>query len=82
MLMLKKPASNLGLNAKEAQKIMMAFEDFIDTREENKYDGETLFTQVLGIDNDLVVEIETIDGEEYQITDVWRYAAENAGKND
>ncbi|HKM30207.1 MAG TPA: hypothetical protein VJZ51_05585 [Bacilli bacterium] len=81
MLMLKKPASNLGLNAKEAQKIMMAFEDFIDTREENKYDGETLFTETLGIDLELAIELETVDGVEYEITDVWRLAAENAGKN-
>ena len=72
MLMLKKPASNLGLNAKEAQKIMMAFEDFIDTREENKYDGETLFTETLGIDLELAIELETVDGVEYEITDVWR----------
>ena len=82
MRILKKPASNLGLNAKEAQKIMMVFDDYMNRREGQAHRDETLFTQVLGIDNDLVVEIETIDGEEYQIIDVWRLAAENAGKND
>ena len=81
MLILKKPASDLGLNAKEAQEIMMAFKDFVDTREEQDYDGDTSFKDMLGISRELSVEIETFDGVEYQIIDVWRDAAENAGKN-
>lgn len=72
MLILKKPASDLGLNAKEAQKVTMAFEDFIDTREEQDYDGDTSFKDMLGINRELSVEIETFDGVEYEIIDVWR----------
>ena len=72
MLMLKKPASDLGLNAKEAQKIMVAFDEFMNIREGQAHDDETLFTQLLGVDDKLAVEIETIDGVEYEIIDVWR----------
>ncbi|HKM30144.1 MAG TPA: hypothetical protein VJZ51_05265 [Bacilli bacterium] len=72
MLILKQPASDLGLNAKEAQNIMMVFEGFINTREAHKYDGETLFTETLGVNSEMAIELETIDGVEYQITDVWR----------